>query len=213
MELLDGITLQQIALVFGVCAAGALMAAVVLLISAAQQVSQINVPEDADFFETLQMIPITVPLALDLLDMVFDIFAAPISWIVLELLGLKALQTITVFEGVIPGTQLIPTMTASWIVARLMKDRRREDSRLRQEIYDHRLRAEDERYERMRSGRAQELQNRYRSQPLLPSSSRSQNRQKPAASYPPRGVIDGEYEEFIDEFDDPPPEVFDDDDF
>lgn len=212
MEIIDGITIQQIALVLGLCAAGAVTAAVVLLISAAQQVAQLDVPEDADFFETLQMIPVTVPLALDLLDMVFDIFAAPISWIVLELLGLKALQTITVFEGVIPGTQLIPTMTASWVVARMMKNRKKEDSRLRQEIQDHRLRAEDERYQRLRSGRANDLQERYRSQPLLPGGVSQPNRQTPAASYP-GGVIEGEYEEFIDDLDGPPPEIYDDDDY
>jgi len=110
---IQNIQWSDIFLVGGACIAMALVGAIALLVVAARQVAQIEVPEDADFFETLQLIPITVPLALDLLDMAFDVFSAPISWIILEMLGLRALQMITVFEGLIPGTQIIPTLTAA----------------------------------------------------------------------------------------------------
>ena len=53
--------------------------AIILLALAARDVRQANIPPDADFFETMRMIPITVPLALDMLDFVFDVFAAPLS--------------------------------------------------------------------------------------------------------------------------------------
>jgi hypothetical protein len=99
----------------------ALIGAVSLLVIAARQIRSIEIPEDADFFETLRLLPITVPLALDLLDLAFDVFAAPIAWVILELMGLKALQLITVFEGLLPGTQVIPTLTIGWIIAKSTK--------------------------------------------------------------------------------------------
>jgi hypothetical protein len=95
--------------------------AVALLLLAARQLREIDIPEDADFFETMRLIPITVPLALDMLDFVFDILAAPLAWVILEAMGLKALQLVTVTEGLIPGTQPIPTLTAAWIIARATK--------------------------------------------------------------------------------------------
>ena len=93
--------------------------AIGLLVIAARQMREIDIPPDADFFETLRLIPITIPLALDMLDLVLDVFAAPLSWAILELLGLKALRFVTVTEGLIPGTQAIPTLTLAWVIARL----------------------------------------------------------------------------------------------
>ncbi len=135
---LTTISLREAALVFGICASLSLAGAIGLLIIAAQQVARIEIPENADFFETLQLLPITVPLALDLLDMAFDIFAAPIAWIVLELLGLQALQMVTVFEGLIPGTQLIPTLTGAWVIARIMK-KRQPETELRTALHQYQL--------------------------------------------------------------------------
>ncbi|MGF1506191.1 MAG: hypothetical protein ACFB51_13830 [Anaerolineae bacterium] len=193
---LEGITIQQIIIVFIIFIVVVLGLAITLLVLAAQQIANIDIPEDADFFETMQLLPITVPLALDLLDLAFDIFAAPIAWVILELLGLKALQMITVFEGLIPGTQLIPTMTAGWVISRLMK-KKNEPNAFRESLYDYQLRSEDQRYGRLDSGRAASLQDSYRSRSLLPSSSGS-------------GVIEGEYEEFDDDFEEPPPGYYDD---
>jgi hypothetical protein len=108
-------------LVLGAVLVLALISSLTLFVIAARQIRNIDIPEDADFFETLRLLPITVPLALDLLDLVFDIFAAPIAWVILELMGLKALQLITIFEGLLPGTQVIPTLTIAWIIARSTK--------------------------------------------------------------------------------------------
>jgi hypothetical protein len=147
---------------FGVCAAVALVGAITLLVIAAKQIMETEVPEDADFFETLRAVPVTVPLALDLLDFAFDIFAAPISWFILEMLGLQALQMVTVFEGLIPGTQLIPTLTIAWLMARAMKKRERPST------LQVAMRAEQERREGLYRGGAQALASRYRQAPLLP---------------------------------------------
>ena len=112
---------QTALIAFGIVAGTAVIIVITLLVTAWQQVQDLNIPQDADFFETLQVLPITVPIALDLLDLAFDVFAAPISWVLLELMGLRALQMITVIEGIIPGTGVIPTMTIAWFVARGMK--------------------------------------------------------------------------------------------
>ena len=141
---------------------------VILVLGGCIAVAQIEVPEDADFFETLQVIPITVPLALDLLDMAFDVFSAPISWIILELLGLRALQMITIFEGLIPGTQLIPTLTVAWFIAKGMKKKTRQ-SPLRQALHDYQLQSQGQgQYGRLGGPRGV-LADRYRRQALLPT--------------------------------------------
>src|SRR5687768_16769415 len=110
-----------IAIVFVALIAGA----VALLVMAAQQVREQEIPEDADFFETMQMVPITIPIALDMLDLALDFLSAPVAWILLDMLGLGALKMITIVESIIPGTQLIPTMTIAWVISRtFIKDRK-----------------------------------------------------------------------------------------
>lgn len=160
--------------VFGVVAILGVIGAVLLLVNASQNIARLEVPEGADFFETLQYIPITIPIALDLLDFAFDIFAAPISWFVLELLGLQALQAVTVIEGILPGTGFLPTMTIAWFIARTMRHRQPQ-SQARAAIdreLQHRL---EDRYRRRQagSGRANEILSDYRSTKLLPSGSSS----------------------------------------
>jgi hypothetical protein len=100
-----------------------LLAAVLLLMIAIRQVRKIRVPPNAGFVATLQGTPLVVVLGLDLLDLALDVFAAPLAWVILEYLGLKGLQTVTVIESLFPGTQLIPTLTLCWLAARLMPDR------------------------------------------------------------------------------------------
>ncbi len=158
--------------IFGVVAIAGVIGAVLLLVNASQQIAHLEVPEGADFFETLQHIPITVPIALDLLDLAFDIFAAPISWFVLELLGLQSLQGVTVIEGLLPGTGFLPTMTIAWFIARTMRQRQPQ-SQARAAIdreLQHRL---EDRYRRRLSGsgRATEILSDYRSNKLLTAGS------------------------------------------
>jgi hypothetical protein len=96
--------------------------AVMLIYLAVRQVKRIRVPPGAGFVATLQGTPLVLVLGLDLLDLALDFLAAPVAWVILEYLGLKGLRGMTVVESLLPGTQLIPTLTLSWIVARLMPD-------------------------------------------------------------------------------------------
>jgi hypothetical protein len=191
-------SIQEIALVAGICMAGALAGAIALLVTAAQQLADIEIPPDADFFGTLQAVPITVPLALDLLDLAFDIFAAPIAWFLLEMLGLQALQMITVIEGLIPGTQLIPTMTVSWVIARFMKNR---NSDARSALQQYQIQSHESRYAQLSRGHSP-IADQYRRKALS------------AGPLPEDDVVDGEFMEYRPggsmDYDEPPPEHFED---
>jgi hypothetical protein len=142
MDFLNNPAMQQIfivAVVFIILLAAGSIATLYL---AAQSIRDLEIPPDADFFETMQAIPITIPIALDLLDLALDVFSAPISWFLLDTMGLGALKMVTVVESIIPGTQVIPTMTLVWLAARfLVKDRQTPmRDRLRQEQYANRER-------------------------------------------------------------------------
>lgn len=167
--------LQDSIVIIAICLASAVAGAIALLVVASAQIAEIEIPPDADFFGTLQAIPITVPLALDLLDGAFDIFSAPISWIILEMLGLQKLQAITIFEGLIPGTQLIPTMSAAWLIARIMKKRQ---SQARTSLNDYQIASRAERYAQLR-GRREDLAEQYRRKSL-------------GSGLPPDNVVEGE---------------------
>ena len=97
----------------------ALILALLLLIIVWRQVKRIHIPPNASFGETLLLTPFLVVLMIDLLDFALDFLAAPISWIILDRLGLKALRGVSVVETLIPFTQPIPTMTLAWIWVRL----------------------------------------------------------------------------------------------
>ena len=81
---------------------------------------RINLPEHLSFVEALRLTPLPIVILLDLLDLVFDIFAAPITWVLLGKIGLTPLRAVTVAEAVVPGTQLIPTMTLAWLGVRVL---------------------------------------------------------------------------------------------
>lgn len=85
-----------------------------------RSVRRLNVPPDADYFTTMRYIPLALVVLLDLLDFGLDILAAPVSWLVLDRLGLRGLRNKAALEAFIPFTQPIPTFTASWIIARAM---------------------------------------------------------------------------------------------
>lgn len=85
---------------------------------AVRQVRKVDVPKNADFTETLQLVPLSIVVAIDLLDLGLDIFAAPISWLILDRLGLKALRGMAAVEALLPLTQPIPTLTIAWVLVR-----------------------------------------------------------------------------------------------
>lgn len=84
-----------------------------------RRLKNIQVPPNAGFAETLRYTPFSVVVIVDLLDLGLDFLAAPIAWVLLDKLGLKALRGVSVMEALIPFTQVIPTMTLSWFAARL----------------------------------------------------------------------------------------------
>ena len=94
--------------------------AVVLMAVTYRRLKRIHIPPDADFVTTLRHVPLSLVLFLDLLDFGLDFFSVPIAWVLLSKLGLQSLRGVTVVEEIIPGTQLLPTMTAAWFAARLL---------------------------------------------------------------------------------------------
>lgn len=85
-----------------------------------RSLKRLKVPPTAGFFATMHYIPMPLVILLDLLDFGLDIFAAPISWIVLDRLGLKGLRNKAAIEALIPFTQPIPTFTLGWLAARTL---------------------------------------------------------------------------------------------
>ncbi len=95
-----------------------LILAVVLLLLAYRRLKRIQIPPGADFFTTLRRVPLVLVIILDLLDFALDFMAIPVGWALLRHLGLGNLIGVTVVEELIPGTQFIPLLTASWLLAR-----------------------------------------------------------------------------------------------
>lgn len=98
-----------------------LLLALLLLAWVLARIKRIHLPPDADLFSALRATPLPVVILLDLLDLSLDFFSAPIAWVLLGRLGLTPLRGITVVEELLPGTQLVPVMTAMWIVARVVR--------------------------------------------------------------------------------------------
>ena len=92
--------------------------ALLMLLWVIWRVGHIDLPEDADFFTTLRATPLSVVILLDLLDLALDFLSAPVAWVLLTKLGLKPLRAVTVVEGLLPGTHLLPTLTVCWVIAR-----------------------------------------------------------------------------------------------
>ena len=94
-----------------------------MLAIAVRRLRNLDIPPDATFTETLFLAPLSVVLAIDLLDLALDVLAAPISWAILDRLGLKALRGVAAVEALLPGTQFIPTLTLCWFGVRLLDTR------------------------------------------------------------------------------------------
>lgn len=120
----QGIDWRQLAIIAGILIGIGMFLSLVLLTWIYWRIRRIRLPENADFITTLRATPFVVVLLLDLLDFSLDFLSAPIAWAILSRLGLKALRGVTVVESLIPGTQVLPTMTLAWIVARITGPRR-----------------------------------------------------------------------------------------
>lgn len=112
LQLSDLLAVAGIALIIG------LAAAVLLGVWVLVRVRQLRLPEGLGFMAALRVTPLSVVILLDLLDFSLDIFGAPVAWSLLSYLGLQPLRGVTVVESLIPGTQLLPTMTIAWLASR-----------------------------------------------------------------------------------------------
>jgi hypothetical protein len=114
-------TLRSIGIYLLAGMAVSLLLSLPLLWVVVRKIRYINVPPDAGFAETLLLTPFLVVVLIDLLDFALDFLAAPIAWVILDRLGLKALRGVSAVEAAIPLTQGIPTMTLCWVGARLLR--------------------------------------------------------------------------------------------
>lgn len=116
---MDADVLRNIGLIALAWMGASLVVALILFIFVIRRLKRLNVPPNAGFGETLLYTPFLVVVFLDLLDWGLDVLAAPVAWAILGRLGLQGLRGVTVVEALIPFTQPIPTMTASWLWVRL----------------------------------------------------------------------------------------------
>ncbi len=88
------------------------------------KIRKINIPAGTDFFDALRATPLSVVILLDVLDLSLDIFSAPVTWVVLNKLGLQPLRTVSVVKDLIPipGLEALPAMTIAWGVSRVWKN-------------------------------------------------------------------------------------------
>jgi hypothetical protein len=94
--------------------------AIILFIIMLTQVRKINVPPGAGFADTLLHTPFIVVIFLDVMDLALDFLGAPIAWVILDRIGLKALRAVAAVEALIPFTNFVPTMTIAWLGVRLL---------------------------------------------------------------------------------------------
>ena len=119
----SNLDIETILKALGIGIAVSLGLAALVLIWVIWRVKRIHLPPDADFITALLATPLPVVVLLDLLDLSLDFLSAPFAWVILGYLGLKPLRGVTMVESLIPGTQVLPTMTVAWIVARIARRR------------------------------------------------------------------------------------------
>lgn len=113
MELYDIIIL--VAMVMGI----SLIISIVGLTMIMRRIQTIDIPHTTDFFTTLHHVPLSLVILLDLLDFSLDMFAAPISWVILNRMGLQNLRNAATIQAIVPGSSMLPMLTISWVLARM----------------------------------------------------------------------------------------------
>jgi hypothetical protein len=94
------------------------LAALVLYL-AYRKLRRIKIAADSDFLTTIRAVPLSLVVGLDLLDLGLEVFSTPITWLILDRLGLKALRNVATIKAVIPIGDMIPALTLAWLGARL----------------------------------------------------------------------------------------------
>src|SRR4029077_14142726 len=79
---------------------------------------------------TIRAVPFSLVIGLDLLDLGLDVFSTPITWMLLDRLGLKSLRNIATVKAVVPILDMIPALTLAWLAARYLKLGRPPDPHL-----------------------------------------------------------------------------------
>jgi hypothetical protein len=122
---LDWITsseLRDLLYIFLVVISLGLVFSLILLVWVIWRVKRINLPADASPVTALLATPLGVVILLDLLDLTLDFLAAPLAWTLLSYLGLRPLRGVTLLWVLIPGTQVLPIMSMSWVFVRLLRE-------------------------------------------------------------------------------------------
>ena len=78
---------------------------------------RLTVDRAPESVEALRQMPLALALGVDAIDLGLDFFGAPIVYALLSRGDLRALRRLTLFESLLPGTQLIPSLTISWLYA------------------------------------------------------------------------------------------------
>ncbi len=92
-----------------------------VLYLAYRKLRRIKIAANSDFLTTVRAVPLSLVVGLDLLDLGLDVFSTPITWLILDRLGLKALRNVATIKAVIPIGDMIPALTLAWLGARLFK--------------------------------------------------------------------------------------------
>ncbi len=112
--------LREFFAIVAVVLVGAALLGLIGLALIHRSLRRLRVPPDADFVTTLRLVPLSLVVVLDLLDLGLDILAAPLVWLVLSRYRLQALRNVAAFEALVPFTQVLPTMTTAWLVVRIL---------------------------------------------------------------------------------------------
>jgi hypothetical protein len=93
--------------------------AAVVLYAAYRKLRRVKIAAGSDFLTTVRAVPLSLVVGLDLLDLGLEVFSTPITWLILDRLGLKALRNVATIKAVIPIGDMIPALTLTWLIARL----------------------------------------------------------------------------------------------
>lgn len=121
MDWLASNELRELLYLFLIVISIGLVLSLILLVWVIWKVKRINLPADAGPISALLATPLGVVVLLDLLDLTLDFLAAPLAWTLLTYLGLRPLRGVTLLWVLIPGTQVLPIMSVSWVFVRMMR--------------------------------------------------------------------------------------------